>query len=359
MRIPRRQENVRMQASAPVEIAQATNATNEAIGQFGAQIAQFGKQQMEIDRELRVQEGMNEISNEAQRAKANADQNAAPDGSDHMQLVKEGMKNSQKIVNVYADNDPVVQRKLQSFQRRADADLATSSVITSSVMAEKNNYTRMEGLSNDAANRIRENPSETMLTAETMNYNTMIDGLVAKKVMSPANAAKIKQANSEQAALQYIEGLGNKKQFSKALASLSANHEDPSLYNDLTPEQAQKMGLIDPNEASALLTKGETYKVPVMSKGKIKLSPEVAAQMKNISPAKKAALIDQLTTKAKAESAMRMSDLNASINGYEQLSLSGQIQGEKATAALKQRLDNSLDYLSLLRRCIQKSEQPM
>lgn len=346
MRIPRRTENVRMNDSAPVEIAQATTAAFQARDKVASSLMQFAAEQEATDRKINVDAGANAIKNLAEGAKANAMKMSAPDGSNYGQIVGDSMKDADKVINEFSKGDRYVQKQLQAYKARVDEDLTTDSTIAIAAKMENFNYQRVDALGIDSANRIRENPKENLLAAEGTTYNNMINSITKTPSnptgsISPENAVKIKKAYAERAAGQLIEGLGNSKQFSKAVALLGANHEDPALYNEMAPQDAQKLGLLDPDEAKAMLDKGEKYKSPVMSKGKVKLGPVESAIMNQLSPEKKAQLLDQLTTQAKAESAMRMTDLNANIEGFEKLSRAGQPQSADGIRALKNQINST------------------
>ena len=346
MRIPRRTENVRMNDSAPVEIAQATTAAFQARDKVASSLMQFAAEQEATDRKINVDAGANAIKNLAEGAKANAMKMSAPDGSNYGQIVGDSMKDADKVINEFSKGDRYVQKQLQAYKARVDEDLTTDSTIAIAAKMENFNYQRVDALGIDSANRIRENPKENLLAAEGTTYNNMINSITKSPSnptgsISPENAVKIKKAYAERAAGQLIEGLGNSKQFSKAITLLGANHEDPSLYNEMAPQDAQKLGLLDPDEAKAMLDKGETYKSPVMSKGKIKLGPVESAIMNSLPPAEKARLIDKYTTAAKAESAMRMTDLNADIEGFVKLSMSGEVQSADGIRALKNQINST------------------
>ena len=62
---------------------------------------------------------------------------------------------------------------------------------------EKYNWNRIDTVGNDSANRVRENPTELMLTSELKSYSAMLDSMVSTNGMSAENAVKVRKAGYE------------------------------------------------------------------------------------------------------------------------------------------------------------------
>lgn len=337
--IPKGNEAVRMQPSSPVPIASTTDARirGEALEKFGSQVAEFGKQQYEMDQSLKYQEGTDKVKNIARQAQAYADQNSAEDGSDYAQKFYEfAQPRVDETLNEYSGS-PKLNQKMRSFVEQAKGDVDTVIMIQKSQMLEKHNWNRLDALGDSSANRIRENPLPELVSAEFKSYGSMLDEMVANGGMDAENAAKAKNAYYQKAGTQYIQGLENKKMYGKGLQFLQANQEDPKMFTAMDPDQARQLGFIDGREAANLKDKGEQYKVPVLTKGdKVRLTPELAAIANSMDPNKKAQFIDQLTARAKEDTSMKLSDLSAQINGFEKFAMSGGRYTENDVAKLKQ-----------------------
>lgn len=339
--IPRAPETVRMQASTPVPIASTTDARirGEQMANFGEALTSFGKQQYEMDQSLKFQEGTDALKNVARQAQMYADQNSQEDGSDYGQKFYEFAEpKTAEVMNEYSGG-PRLNSKMQSYLKSAQGEVDTAIVLESTKKLEKFNWNRLETTSDMSADRVRENPIPQLAEAEFKSYNAMLDGMVTTGGMSAENASKAKNAYTQKLGTQYVDGLANKQMYGKALQFLEANQEDPNLFSELDPDQAKSLGFIDSREATGLKEKGELYKVPVLTKGdKVKLSPEMAAIASSMDPNKKAQMIDQLKAKAREATTVKLSDLNAQVNGFEKFALSGGQYSDKDVADLKQQI---------------------
>lgn len=339
--IPQGTENVRMQANSPVPIAGTSDARigGEAIAALGAGVERAGKQLLDMQRDININEGRSKIENTYRMGFERAKQEAAPDGSNLSELVaKYTEKPVADVINSISGWDPNVRRDLEGYSTRVGADIRTSTFIASTDMLEKDNYRRLDEASTVAADRVRETPNEGLISAEMRNYNALLDAQVAEGRMNAGLAARLKSEGNAKLTMQYVQGLMDIGADAKALSFLKANQEDPNLFTEITPAQAQELGFIDSREAQALSDKGEKYKVPVMTKGdKVKLTPELSAMNASLDPMTKARLIDQLTRRSKEKSELRMADLNAQISGFESVALSGRaIDGANIPELIRQ-----------------------
>lgn len=343
--IPRGAENVRMNVSAPVPIAgtESSRRQGEAIAGVGEGIMQIGNQLLQADRRLKVDEGLNEMQNVTRQAEIYANQNAAPDGSDYGAKFKEySTPRIAEIQNKYSAGDPRLTRQFESYTRRAESDINTTIAVRQVERLEKYNFERIDNSGNISADRIRENPSPNLIAAELVNHNQLVDDLAKTGSISAQNAAKLKEAYYAKASTSLIRGLDEKQQYGKALSLLQANQEDPNLVTKLDPQAAQKLGFIDSREAAQLTAAGKPFELPVLTKGdKVKLTPQEAAVMNGMSPQDKAVWVDRMKAKIRENTEMRLGDLNANINGFEKVALSGMAVNDAQVAQLKSQINSN------------------
>jgi hypothetical protein len=331
--IPTSREEDKRTVSSPVPVGASDYAgtAGRGIAQLGAGLEGLGdsvyKEEQNIQKQadhVSQMEGENDLQNAYKVATDQAVRSAKPDGSDLQDKFNEAFTPAHdSIMGRYADN-PVVAEGMSSFGKRLNSDANTNLFITKNQMLEKNNYDRMETVMNSAGDRIRETPNEMMLGAETKTFNAQMDAMSG--TMKPENVAKIKAAFYKTAGQQFIEGLSEKQQFGKALNVLRANQEDPNNFQKMTPDQALGLGFVTKAEAQALTDEGKTYDLPVLTKGqKVQLSPEISQVLKEMDPQDKARWIDHLQAKTREQSEIRLSDINAQVEGYERLSMAGQL----------------------------------
>lgn len=346
--IPRAQQQSRMTPSSPVPAVSASGAGElydaqgkaaEAFTRFGVAVADHYEKEKKNEDRIKEEMAANEMQNQFKLAKGKAEQDSMADGSDYKYNFQKEV--GQRLPNVYSglnQDSPESKKRLTEFGKKLLSDFNTSIELESAGKLEKSNYDNMEKLAADAGNRVRENPNEKMISAELQTYGTMLDEIN----MSDTNKKKAREAFSNTLATQYIEGLEDRGSYGKALNALKANQEDPNLNTELSPQEARSLGFIDGKEASALESKGEQYKVPVMTKGsKVTLTPELSAIMNGMSPKDKANWIDSLKGKALAESAMKLSELNAQVNGFESVAMSGGTYTTSQVAELKNQINSN------------------
>jgi hypothetical protein len=349
--IPRAQENLRMNVSSPVPIAGTSDARiiGESMANMGAGAASFGKavyshfqRQEDFATENRKLDAKNNLENVYRESYAEAKRKAAPDGSDLGKKMMEELEPRLNELYTPMTGDTEVYKSTKMMEDRINSDFSTDLVIEQGVMLEKHNYQQLETSGDNLANSIREAPNEVVMSSKIKEYGATVDSIVAKGGMSPSNAVKVRQSFYNKSSRQFIEGLEDRKQYGKALQFLKANQEDPNLSTALSPQDAQKMGFITGPEAEALSSRGETYKVPVMTKGdKVKLTPEMSEALQHMDPKEKANWIDNLQSKALAESATRLSELNAQVNGFEVVATNGGDYSPSQVAKLKTAINNN------------------
>lgn len=349
--IPRASEQVRLTPSAPVAIGSTNDArfTGNVIESAGKAIQDFAQKQTDADRRLRSAEYQSEVENIYKQTAEIVDKEAAPDGSDYgKKMYENSQPRIDEALSKYAGNDPKLRAELGSYTKRVKQSVDTSVVIESAQRLEKHNYGRLEELSNQSAMRIAANPSEELVSAEVKSFGAVASQLSGS--LNPENMAKARKAQLGVAAQSYIEGLESQQKYGKALSFLTTNQEDPNAFTEFDPEQAQSLGYIDPREAAALRDKGEKFKVPLLSKGdKVKLTPEMALLRSSMSPVQAQNFADRMKAKIQERTQVRLSDLNAELNGFEAMAMSGSadvVIDDKTVKKLKQEVNSAAGSLS-------------
>jgi hypothetical protein len=357
--IPRAQQSVRTNPSSPVPVRSAESAGQvyadeakmwDGLTKVGVAVGEYYDKQAKAEERIQEEEAVNRVRDGIKTAKDEADRESQADGGNYQEVF--ASKVSERMGDLVGQDDlsPETRKRVYSYGSMAYQDASTQIGIEAAVKKEKTNYARLEGLADQAANRVRENPKEELMGAELKSYGSMLDEIAANGGMSAENAGKAREAFYSKVAAQYIEGLEDRGSYGKALNALKANQADPNLFTAMDPEQAKQLGFIDSREASALAEKGEQYKVPVLTKGaNVKLTPELSAVMSGMDPKHKADWIDRLRSKALAESAMKLSELNAQVNGFEQVAMSGAKYEDKAVAQIKEQI-NGNPHLSVTAR---------
>lgn len=343
--IPRNKEQTRLSVGSPVGIGSGDFAgtPGRTLEGFGDALAKVGLSLYQADQRISIEEGSSEINTTLESAREYARKNSKVDGSDYQEKFKEySDPRIEEIKSRRSGFDPKVSRELESYSKKAMYNADVDSMITAAKMNEQHQYERIDGIQNQAADRIRESGNPEVISNEIVSHNQLIDDLLKQGSIPAGNAAKLRKSFLEKGSKQLIEGLENKQNYRQALNLLQANQESPDLYMNLPPDEAQKMGLIDSREADSLAQKGESYQVPVMTKdGKHQLTPQEAMLMGGMDPREKASAIDRLTSKIKAKSAMKLSDLNAGVSGFTQLAMAGAPINDKQVAELKRQINNN------------------
>jgi hypothetical protein len=349
--IPRGQENVRMEAKAPVAIGSTSDAriAGESISAAGQGLQRLGEgfmaeqqKQEDFDRGLKVQESVNQLQNAYKLGMEHADRNSAPDGSDYGAKMQEAAGPMVQEAMKAVQGDQKAMSQVGSYYNRMKNDAETSAAIVSVRMREANNYKRQESLFDASADRVRENPKEEMVGAEFKQQTAQLNELVAKGVFTPDKAAKLQGVYAEKVAAQFINGLETKEQYGKALSFLKANEEDPNNKTMIDPDMAANLGLVDRDQAKALKDSGEKFGLGNLTKGdKVKLSPEMNAIFRSLDPRSKAQLIDSMQAKLKARTEMRLADLHSQVTGFESVALNGGQYTDKDVAAVKQQINQN------------------
>lgn len=329
--IPRNNQSAQMQPSNPTPIAGTNDAripgqSIEAVGKMWTGMGEGVKQEYqrleEFQRQNQVNEGKDELQNIYKGAGKHAEQTAKPDGSDlDKQFYDYATPKVNQVLGRYADN-PLSNMEMQSYTKRLKNDADTSLQIHKVGMLETDNWNKYEQQIDISSDRIRANPTEEMLTAEQMSLNSDLKVKISSGVFDAEKANKLQKVIHEKQVTAYIDGLGNTKQYGKALNALQANQEDPNAFTEVNPDQALRSGFITQSEADAMKSKGEMYKVPALTTGdKVRMTPELSAAFAGMPTEKKARLIDQMRSKLREDSDVKLSDLNASVHGFEKVAM--------------------------------------
>lgn len=347
--IPRSRESVMMTPSSPVPVRGAGSAGIAAASEagLGATIASVG--QSLIQHAQRQQDMAESNSFEISAAKirasyttsfARAEKEAAPDGSDFVQKFNdisapqvEEIKSQGPTSRQYVD-------RLNAVNEGMHVEMQSHATVKSISMLESYNVNGAEKVSDTFADSIRQNPDPAMVDANNKMYGQYLDEKVQKNIFSPAHREKLWNTFQEKQGLSYLYGLEERGQYGKALNYLTANAKDPTLTNQLDPDDAYDLRLIDKKEATALKGQGKTYDVPVLTAHDgAQLTPSMAATMNAIDPLKKAAMIDGFKGKAEAANNLKLSELNSNIQSFEMLAYHGNAPTDQQVATIKAQIN--------------------
>lgn len=354
--IPQNKEQVRMNVSSPVPLASAESArgVGQAMQRFGNTMQDAGgvaareyKRLDDMDRRTKVMEAEGELLSVKKLSLDAASKEAAEDGSDLQKKYQEKVQPAIDTVYKKFSSDPEGAQALRNSQIRLDAEYNTSIAMEAVSRKETAVVSRLDKISAEEANRVRENPNEEMVVAGLRKMNADLDELVSVNPGFKANAGKIGKAHAERLALHYIKGLENKGEHGKVLSQLSAHQTDSEMFTDVDPEQAQALGLIDSSQAQELKSKGLHHKMPTLTKRDKKvLPPGMAAVLSNMSPEKKDEFMDRARAKVQQQTELRMADLNAELSGFIGLAQRG-VPIEDAQVAKLKGLVNSNNNMTL------------
>jgi hypothetical protein len=353
--IPRGKEAVRMQYSAPVAVGSTNDArvTGESIAHLGEAVAQFGKEQQGIERNLSQAEFVNDAENIMKEATEFARKNySEKDGSDYgNKFYAYAQPKLDESLGKHTGLDPVLRSTLGSYLSRVKADMASDVTITMGKLKEENNYNRLFKVAQDGANRVR--GDERLLESEVSFFGNTLNNMVTDGGLSTATVEKIKKVQRGMVAQQMIEGLEDRKQFGRALNYLGAVQGTEGASVDMDPQQARDTGLIDDRELADLVKNGTVYKMPLLTGvDKKDLSPAAIAIFEEMTPAEKANWTDKLLARTKEHAETSMADLHANLQGFQQLVMEGEDVG-KYTKDLKAQINaNQRMTLSARRRAM-------
>lgn len=342
--IPRTKENQRMNANSPVPIGSTewTQEPYKATMQVGDQLMKIGADLAAADTRLKAEEGTNEIQRVYKEGAAYAEQNSAPDGSDLQAKFTEYTSGKVgDIRNSYGSN-PFAGSRIDAYADKAALDMESNIKIAQAQKLEVYNKDRIDQLQTTSTQRIYANPNPELLKSEIVSNNQLIDDLQKTGGISSGAAAKLKEKFYDQTAESMIKGMILRQQYGRASNMLGASQEDANAVTALAPDEAQKMGLITNQEATALKNQNKNFEVPVMTKGdKVKLSPEQAMIMNRLSPNLRESLSQQLQSKLKEHTVMRLSDLNAQLEGFDRISLSGQPMDPRQVSKMRNEVNSN------------------
>ena len=316
-----------MQPNSPVPIGSTewTQAPYQAQERVGDQLMKIGEGLVAADTRIKAEEGTNEIQNLYKEAADHAERNSAPDGSDMQQKFNEYTDSKMgDIRNRYGSN-PFAGNRIDQYATEAGKAMETNIKIAQAKKLEGYNYERVDQLQTDSTQRIYANPDPNMLKAEIISNNQLIDDLQRTGGLSSTGAAKLKEKYYNQMGESLIKGMVLRQQYGRAVNMLGAAQEVPGMVSSITPQEAQTMGFITDQEATALKNQGKNYEIPVMTKGdKVKLTDEQAMIMSKLNPNIRESLSQQLQSKMKEHTIMRLSDLNAQLEGFDRIAQNGQ-----------------------------------
>lgn len=342
--VPRTSEQVRMNATSPVPIAGTSDARiqGEAIAQFGSGLEKFGQQQLESQRTIKRANAQSRIQDVVNQAKAETEMEAAADGSDYAQMFKS--KSEEKISQVVDEEagwDPRLRREIGAYSDRVRGDIETTGQINALGRLRNSNIESLTKLGQRSMDRIRAGSesvegSRNMFLSEYQTFGNTMNEVEAQGGIDKVAAARLRDQFNEGSALQHVNRLAEMKAFPEALEFLQANQEDPTMFTEIDPTEAARVGLISQEQAASLEAKGEDYKIPVMrGKSEIdaqgnkvtrparQLTPEETQIVNGLNPVKKAQLIEEIKRMAKTETKIDLDRIANETSATVELLLKG------------------------------------
>ncbi len=317
-----------LSVNSPVPIAGTSDAriSGDSIAQAGAALQKFGKEQVEFDRSLRLQEGTSAINDAVDLGTKYADQNSLPNGSDYAEKFYEvaNPKMSQAY-DQYGAGDPHLTKQLDSYLVRVKGAADTQNTLKMLSKKEDDNVRRSMDQIGIEADRQRSSPNAQVFGASMRSYGAFLEGVKSQGGLSSRNVENLRNKYYSSMVKAHVDGLVAQQRPGQALSMMLANQEDKNLFTELSPDQAQNMGLITSDEAKAKWASEDVmHKVPVMTKGdKYKLTPELATAMNGLDPQEKERIIEHLRAEAKSQTAIKLSDLNERLSSFSDLSKKG------------------------------------
>lgn len=341
--IPRTKEGQRIQPSSPVPVGSsaAFGVEGEALGRLGGQIANYGNQLAQASERLNTEEGKNEVSNLYQQAFQEAERSSAADGSDIKSRFDDIV--DAKLQNVRENyTGGRTSQEIESYAKVARDDMYTSIGAAEIKKREVYNIDKIEVIQNSSTQRIYANPNPALLQAEVASHTKLMEDLTSSGGLSAQNAAKLTKQFYNQTGESILKGMVLKQQYGRAMNLVTASQEVPGMVTSMSPDEAQKLGFITSQEGEALKGQGKSFELPVMTKGdKIKLTKEESLIMSNLDPNLRESLSQMLQAKMKEHTVMRLSDLNAKINGFQTIANSGGPIDEKQVAQIKAEINSN------------------
>lgn len=334
--IPKTRENTRMNVSAPVPIGSGdfARARGEAMEKLGGQMVNFGENLYKAEAATKATQAGVELDNFYKKARLDAVQTATADGSDVEQKFKEIVDNGVGAIREKYSGNVLANAKINAFNDAAYKESETAMYAQKINMATEYHTNAVKEFQLGQQNIIYNSSSAekpAYLRAALVQNNNLLDTHVKNGIISPANAAKLRDDFQARLGDALVDGYVQNKDNGKALALIGAMQDDTQLFNEYPPEQAKNLGFVTDEEAAQLSAKGENYKVPVMTakdKMKSKLTPEEALVMSHLPEAKREQLKAKLEAKMQADAYMRMSDISAKMAFYSEAALQGRATKE-------------------------------
>lgn len=329
--IDRAKENVRMNVSSPVPIggSEFAGARGRALEQVGDKLINFGVNLYKAEATSKANQAGVELESFYKQARIQAEQTSAADGSDieekYNDIVAEG---SQKIKEKYSGN-VLANTQIENYDNQARQGELSNLQALKVKKAEIYHSNVIEQVQAAEVNKIYNAKNnfemKAYLSSAIVSNNRLIDEQVQNGVISPTKALELKEGFRSSLADNLLDGMVQRKDFGQALAYVGGIQEDTSLYTEISPEEAKKLGFVTSQEAAQLADKGEKFKVAAMTKKdkmKSKMTPEEAYVMSALPQSKREALRRKLEDKMQTEATLKLSDLNARLNAMEKISFS-------------------------------------
>jgi hypothetical protein len=329
--IDRTKENVRLNVSSPVPIGSSefAGARGRALEKVGDQLIGIGVNMYKAEASSKASQASVELENFYKQARDQAIQTSSADGSDIEQkyndIVADG---AQKIKEKYSGN-VLANTQIENYDNQARTGELSNLQTLKLKKAEAYHSNVIEQVQAAEVNKIYNAKNnfemKAYLSSAIVSNNRLIDEQVQNGVISPTKALELKEGFRGSLADNLLDGMVQRKDFGQALAYVGGVQEDTSLYTEISPDEAKRLGFVTSQEAAQLSGKGESFKVAAMTKKdkmKSKMTPEEAYVMSALPQGKREALRRKLEDKMQVEAHLKLSDLNARLNAMEKLSFS-------------------------------------
>lgn len=334
--IPRGTEQSRMNVSSPVPVGETTSAglLGRDVQELGGELQRFASKQIEFDRSLRKQEGASAFENIAKEADDYARRTSNATGTDYIEKMQEySQKKIPDVYNKYG-GDLEVDNHLKSFQKRVEGDMEAVGIIKGAHKSEAFNFDRTQGMINQFATQAAQNPAS--VPASMQSFNAFLSELETKQVMGADNIIKLRSSFYTEMAMGKALGFSNRKDYIGGLNYLKGQQQSPEDGGQIDPQMALRLGLTDPKTADGLDATGSKFNLPVTkdSMGK-QMSPEDSLILSQMNPVARAHLIDQMRSKRKEDSYMKLSDIELKKKGIENEAFRGNDSPKEKAQMLK------------------------
>lgn len=342
--IPRTKEGQRIQPNNPVPVGSSGYAgrQGDALQNVGQGLMNIGKSLVQSDMRITADQATNDVRNLVAEGMDTAKRTSAADGSDMQQKFNEHFDSKIGDIRDKYSGNPFVQRQIENYISNTKNSADTELKLASMKKLDGYNFDRVGQLQKDSTQRIYANPDPNNLKAELTSNTNLINDLEKNGTLSNTAAEKLRNDYYNQMGESLIKGMVLRKQYGRAINLLRANQEVAGSFTTMSPDDAKKYGYITDNESTALKSQGKNFEIPVMTKGdRVKLTPEQSFIMSKLDPNLRESMSQKLQAKMEEHTAVRLSDLNASLTGFEHMAMSGAVTDNSQVAKMKSEINSN------------------